>query len=256
MCLAVWWAACRQSAPAPQAMDAVAVEETIAVTGEARADAPAESAELRSDFSETAFWQPHLLTGADGTAALEFTVPDSVTSWNVWVHALTTDLRSGSAQRAGAERQGADGAAVPAALPARGRPGGDQGGGQQRRREAALRRGRVRDPRSRDRDEPAGRVRISAAEARQAFRVEPGQGDHADLPAHRAAAGRPGGLQGHGAGGRPLRRRAAPAAGPAVAHAPGPVALRRAQGRGPARADASTTWRAATIRPGSTSSWW
>ena len=42
---------------------------------------------LRSNFAETAFWQPHLLTGADGSASIEFTVPDSVTSWNVWVHA-------------------------------------------------------------------------------------------------------------------------------------------------------------------------
>ncbi|HPC82187.1 MAG TPA: alpha-2-macroglobulin family protein [Thermoanaerobaculaceae bacterium] len=56
-------------------------------------EAPA--AELRSDFAETAFWEPHLLTGQDGTASIEFTVPDSVTSWNVWVHAVTRDLRAG-----------------------------------------------------------------------------------------------------------------------------------------------------------------
>ncbi len=51
---------------------------------------------LRSNFSETAFWKPQLLTGPKGTVAIEFEVPDSVTSWNVWVHALTADLRSGS----------------------------------------------------------------------------------------------------------------------------------------------------------------
>ncbi|MGZ6971102.1 MAG: alpha-2-macroglobulin family protein, partial [Thermoanaerobaculia bacterium] len=56
-------------------------------------------AALRSNFSETAFWQPHLLTGADGSAAIEFTVPDSVTSWNVFVHAVTKDLRGGSAEK-------------------------------------------------------------------------------------------------------------------------------------------------------------
>lgn len=54
--------------------------------------------ELRSDFSETAFWQPHLITGPDGVAAIEFTVPDSVTSWSFWVHALTRDLRAGRLQ--------------------------------------------------------------------------------------------------------------------------------------------------------------
>ncbi|HEX4965243.1 MAG TPA: MG2 domain-containing protein [Thermoanaerobaculia bacterium] len=52
---------------------------------------------VRSDFSETAFWLPQLLTGPDGTATIEFTVPDSVTSWRVWVQAVTRDLRSGTA---------------------------------------------------------------------------------------------------------------------------------------------------------------
>ncbi|MGE5345114.1 MAG: alpha-2-macroglobulin family protein [Acidithiobacillales bacterium] len=54
---------------------------------------------LRSDFSETAFFLPHLLTGPDGSATIEFTVPDSVTSWNVWIHAVTRDLRGGSVKR-------------------------------------------------------------------------------------------------------------------------------------------------------------
>ena len=61
-----------------------------------RADAPGEGTTLRSNFSETAFWQPQLLTGADGSASIEFTVPDSVTSWKVFVHAVTKDLRGGS----------------------------------------------------------------------------------------------------------------------------------------------------------------
>jgi uncharacterized protein YfaS (alpha-2-macroglobulin family) len=61
--------------------------------------AQAPEVQLRADFSETAFWQPHLLTGPDGSATLEFTVPDSVTSWNVWVHAVTRDLRGGSLTR-------------------------------------------------------------------------------------------------------------------------------------------------------------
>ena len=53
-------------------------------------------AELRSNFAETAFWQPHLLTGADGTATIEFTVPDSVTGWRVFVHGVTRDLEGGT----------------------------------------------------------------------------------------------------------------------------------------------------------------
>jgi alpha-2-macroglobulin len=65
---------------------------------EAKAAAPAE-APLRSNFSETAFFQPHLLTDKDGSATIEFTVPDSVTAWSVWVHALARDMRSGSTRR-------------------------------------------------------------------------------------------------------------------------------------------------------------
>ncbi len=61
-----------------------------------REDATGAATALRSNFSETAFWQPQLLTGADGSASIEFTVPDSVTSWRVFVHALTKDLRAGS----------------------------------------------------------------------------------------------------------------------------------------------------------------
>ncbi|HKU42615.1 MAG TPA: alpha-2-macroglobulin family protein, partial [Polyangiales bacterium] len=63
------------------------------------ASPPAEQTEVRSNFAETAFFLPQLITGADGSAALEFTVPDSVTAWNVWVHAITRDFRSGSARR-------------------------------------------------------------------------------------------------------------------------------------------------------------
>jgi alpha-2-macroglobulin len=55
--------------------------------------------ELRIDFSETAFWYPHLLTNADGSVTFEFKVPDSVTSWNVWVHAITRDLKTGSVHK-------------------------------------------------------------------------------------------------------------------------------------------------------------
>ena len=54
---------------------------------------------LRTDFSETAFWEPHLVLGDGGEVAFEFQVPDSVTEWSVWVHALTRDLAGGSLER-------------------------------------------------------------------------------------------------------------------------------------------------------------
>lgn len=95
------------AAPARQAADALAVsaEAKEEAPAEQRreneadrggAEAPAEAQPLRSDFSETAFFRPQLLTGPDGSVAIEFKVPDSVTSWNVWVHAVTKDLRGGS----------------------------------------------------------------------------------------------------------------------------------------------------------------
>jgi uncharacterized protein YfaS (alpha-2-macroglobulin family) len=59
-------------------------------------DARNASEPLRSNFAETAFFVPQLFTNAKGEASFEFTVPDSVTAWNVWVHALTRDLKSGS----------------------------------------------------------------------------------------------------------------------------------------------------------------
>src|SRR5207249_3331583 len=74
----------------------------IADDEDKKSNAPAQgeaAAPMRSNFSETAFFRPQLLTDKSGTATVEFTVPDSVTSWNVWVHAITKDLRSGSLQK-------------------------------------------------------------------------------------------------------------------------------------------------------------
>lgn len=61
--------------------------------------APATNVPLRENFAETAFFYPHLLLDASGEAAIEFAVPDSVTAWNFWAHALTPDLRGGSLKR-------------------------------------------------------------------------------------------------------------------------------------------------------------
>ncbi len=60
---------------------------------------PSAPVELRSNFSETAFWKPHLTSDADGTVKIEFQVPDSVTSWQVWAHAVTKDLMAGQVRR-------------------------------------------------------------------------------------------------------------------------------------------------------------
>ncbi|HVG09006.1 MAG TPA: alpha-2-macroglobulin family protein [Thermoanaerobaculia bacterium] len=88
------------AAPRPTARKQMAEgAQDLAMEQSAANPAPEPAPELRSDFSETAFWQPHLIAGPDGTAAIEFEVPDSVTSWSFWVHAVTADLRAGSLQK-------------------------------------------------------------------------------------------------------------------------------------------------------------
>ncbi|MGH9364412.1 MAG: alpha-2-macroglobulin family protein, partial [Thermoanaerobaculia bacterium] len=84
-----------RAAPVPAAAKIAAVDAIAA----APASAPAPAVPLRSEFAETAFWKPYLLTGPDGTASIEFTVPDSVTSWNVFVHAVTRNFQAGSVRK-------------------------------------------------------------------------------------------------------------------------------------------------------------
>ena len=86
------------SSPSPPAMAQSAEIMDAAPQAEMAADgaSPGDTGGdgLRTDFAESAFWQPHLLL-AEGGVAFEFTVPDAVTEWSFWAHALTRDLRSG-----------------------------------------------------------------------------------------------------------------------------------------------------------------
>lgn len=104
------------SAPAPargalaESADAFSGEFAVAKKKEASlAAAPPPAAEpaappageaqlgpVRSNFAETAFFKPHLVPDGAGNVSFDFTVPDSVTGWNVWAHAITRDLKGGS----------------------------------------------------------------------------------------------------------------------------------------------------------------
>ena len=53
---------------------------------------------LREDFPDTAFWNAKVVTGADGTARLEFPLPDTLTTWVVDVRGLTQDFQVGQAE--------------------------------------------------------------------------------------------------------------------------------------------------------------
>ncbi|MFQ5742697.1 MAG: alpha-2-macroglobulin, partial [Acidobacteriota bacterium] len=53
--------------------------------------------QVRSDFRATAFWQPAIVTGADGHATVELTYPDSLTSWQAAARVATADSEFGAA---------------------------------------------------------------------------------------------------------------------------------------------------------------
>ena len=52
---------------------------------------------IRKDFKDTTFWQPDIVTGADGKAAVDVKLPDNLTTWRATVRGVTADTRVGSA---------------------------------------------------------------------------------------------------------------------------------------------------------------
>ena len=95
-----------QAAAAEMAMDttmeAESLEEAPPPPGRSESDpsSPTPGAEpVRSNFAETAFFFPHLRLDEDGAVSFEFEVPEAVTEWAVWAHALTRDFRTGQDQR-------------------------------------------------------------------------------------------------------------------------------------------------------------
>ncbi len=60
---------------------------------QAQANAPAR---VRSNFADTAFWTPAVVTNADGTATVKFTFPDSLTTWAATARGSTANLAVGS----------------------------------------------------------------------------------------------------------------------------------------------------------------
>lgn len=75
-------------------MDAV-VEES-AEQEDAAAEEVFNQVEIRSDFSETAMFMPQLRTDAEGRVAISFTLPQSLTTWNLIGIAHTKDMRTGT----------------------------------------------------------------------------------------------------------------------------------------------------------------
>ncbi|MDD8026377.1 MAG: alpha-2-macroglobulin family protein [Acidobacteriota bacterium] len=63
--------------------------------GENEAAAGLSEVELRGDFKTTAYWNPSLLTAADGSASFEFSLPDNLTTFRIMVVAQTKDSSFG-----------------------------------------------------------------------------------------------------------------------------------------------------------------
>jgi hypothetical protein len=51
---------------------------------------------IRKEFKDTAYWQPDVITGADGKATVNVKLPDNLTTWRATARAVTTDTRVGS----------------------------------------------------------------------------------------------------------------------------------------------------------------
>ncbi|MCA1628766.1 MAG: hypothetical protein LC774_00040 [Acidobacteria bacterium] len=50
---------------------------------------------VRKLFKDTAFWQPAVITGADGKAVVKVDLPDNLTTWRATARAVTSDTRVG-----------------------------------------------------------------------------------------------------------------------------------------------------------------
>ncbi len=54
-------------------------------------------AAVRREMPDTAFWEPALVTGADGTAEVSITLPDTLTTWRLTARGVTADTLVGQA---------------------------------------------------------------------------------------------------------------------------------------------------------------
>ncbi len=58
--------------------------------------APDSSIRVRKTFADTAYWNPFVETGADGTAHVSFPLPDNLTTWRATARGITSNTAVGS----------------------------------------------------------------------------------------------------------------------------------------------------------------
>ena len=51
---------------------------------------------VRKNFKDTAFWQPDVITGADGKATVKVDLPDNLTTWRATARGVTADTKVGA----------------------------------------------------------------------------------------------------------------------------------------------------------------
>jgi uncharacterized protein YfaS (alpha-2-macroglobulin family) len=51
---------------------------------------------IRKNFKDTAFWQPDVVTGADGKATVKVELPDNLTTWRATARGVTADTKVGA----------------------------------------------------------------------------------------------------------------------------------------------------------------
>ena len=51
---------------------------------------------IRKNFKDTAFWQPDVVTGADGRAVVKVDLPDNLTTWRATARGVTADTKVGA----------------------------------------------------------------------------------------------------------------------------------------------------------------
>jgi uncharacterized protein YfaS (alpha-2-macroglobulin family) len=51
---------------------------------------------IRKNFKDTAFWQPDVVTGADGRATVKVDLPDNLTTWRATARGVTADTKVGA----------------------------------------------------------------------------------------------------------------------------------------------------------------
>lgn len=54
---------------------------------------------VRRLFTDTAYWGPSVVTGADGTAEVKFTVPDNLTTWRATARGMTKTTQAGEVRK-------------------------------------------------------------------------------------------------------------------------------------------------------------